>query len=236
MSRDRSGSAPPSSSRVEILRVNDNEHAVVRFLSGYEEYGLITHLVRRLPIPCPGAALCPSSYHSALTIWKGYAPVEMYLPAVQEWSPRVLEITEALEESLAGRELRGEVWHISRPRTKAKGNKVLGVYCETLGEEYLAKPFKCLPVLLRFYHVTSLVLGTPNPMPRTVILPNSKDVIPHLPEDMLPPAPHEQTAEERKKVAEEIRKAGGLGKMAQAAAERQRRAAEGEQPRPGKGV
>lgn len=93
--------------QVRILRVFPGDALTVRFLDGYSGFG--THFHGTRSYACLGGGLCLPNVHRSGTIWKGWAPVECWHLNPQPcWVPWVLEITEALEETLFKRSLRGK--------------------------------------------------------------------------------------------------------------------------------
>jgi hypothetical protein len=126
----------------------------------------------------------------------------------------VLEVTESLEETLRGRELRGEVWALSRTEERGRSSPVVGIYCETVADRTLSEPFDVTPVLLRLFHVNALNLGTRNPTPPRVLLPAVPGPAPTLPADLQRAASAQQTPEQieaAKKAWERFRKSGYRG-------------------------
>lgn len=158
---------------VEVLPVRANTEHTVRFLAGY--FGLLTHWMGKHSIPCPGVDKCPESVHRRDQTWKGYAAVERYELASSVWVPYVLEITEALEHSLRGRQLRGEVWFLERPQPGKKKCPVLGQYLERQSLEWLRQPFDINDVLRVVYHNRPYVLGVANPIPPRLCVEVSVD-------------------------------------------------------------
>jgi hypothetical protein len=215
----RSAQPPSPTDPVRVLRLEDDQAVTVRFLGGYE--GTLTHWVQGHSIPCIGEAQCPLSVHRARTLWKGYAPVEWWSEGQRVWYPAVLEITEGLEEVLRGRSLRGEVWHLTRPKVRRESNPVLGAFCERVDATALPAAFSLLAVVERFFHPLPVVLGAKNPLPAPVRVEPSHGPAPHVPAELLPLPAVEQTAADRKRIAEEVRKAGGMRAQYEATAKRQ---------------
>jgi len=98
----------PSVRPVRVVSVPIEIPLVVRFLGPV--MGLETHWKSSRTIPCPGVDTCPPALHRLGTIWRGYSAAESWDDAAHVWRPSVLEVTECLEETLRGRDLRGEVW------------------------------------------------------------------------------------------------------------------------------
>jgi hypothetical protein len=118
----------------------------------------------------------------------------------------VLEITEALEEFLLNRELRAEVWALSRQDQGDKSSPCIGFYVETLEEGKIPPPFDVESVLKRVWHVHSLKLDVPNPYPRRVVAEASADEAPHLPQELQAPSAREANEEEWRAFSEQLRK------------------------------
>lgn len=163
--KPRGGDSPRP---VRVLRVLEDQSHVVRFLAGYA--GCLLHFHGKHYHPCLGPVDCPLVLHKAKSLWRGWAPILHWEELTQLWWPMVLEITESLEEALRGRQLRGESWALTRPRTKAVGSPVLGIYLERVNAAELPKPFDIRPILQRVYHSPGIELGTPNPMPPKTVL------------------------------------------------------------------
>jgi hypothetical protein len=189
-SRNSSTSTP-----VRILSVPSGQVIPVLFLSGYD--GLDTHHTREQPVPCEGPGVCSYCKRKVGIIWKGYAPVLAWDQVRGLWHPFVLEITEALEELLRGRELRGEVWHLFREGKGKRNDLLTGLFAERKTGSIVIEPFDYLNVLLRCYHVSSLRMGRPNTMPARVVLPALAGEAPALPPGV--PGPQEQEPNEAKR-------------------------------------
>lgn len=199
------GSGGISPRPVRVLSVPDSHPISVRFLGPI--LGLVTHWHTGKSVPCLGETRCPPSIHRARTFWKGYSAIESWDMACELWIPAVLEVTEALDHILHGRALRGEIWLLSRVQRGKKG-QVVGVYSETLDDAKLRAPFSLLPVLERFYHVSALEIGIPNPVPRQVFLEPAEGTAPKLLSELSELAPEDQetTREAREGIREQLRK------------------------------
>lgn len=122
------------------------------------------------------------------------------------WYPAVLVVTEYLEELLRPRDLRGEVWALSKAGGKDRGNPVEGICVERLDPAKMRQPFDVKPVLLRLYHVADIPLGIPNPVEPKILLEPSPDAPPAgwvaaAPKEDAPASP-EEIAAFRAKLAE----------------------------------
>jgi len=208
--RQGSSAHGPNSS-VQVLSVPDNLPIIVRFLGPV--LGLETHWRSGRSIPCPGPGDCPSTIHRTGTIWKGYAPVEAWEPANRHWRSWVLEVTESLEEQLRGRDLRGEVWILSRIRKHGKADPINAVYSERFPEEKLSKCFEIHPVLIRLFHVSELRLGACNPLPPKVMIEPVKGDAPTLPPELVNVDEPADNAEKKRSLGEMIREKFGRGKI-----------------------
>jgi len=200
--RGPAGSPSPKAQPVEIFSVQPGQGAYYRFLG--DLLGLNTHWTGKRTVPCDGEGTCQQALHRLRLIFKAYAPVEKWVPANQHWLPGVLEATEHLEEQLRSRQLRGEVWNLSRGKTGGKSDPVVGVYSETFNEERLRPAFDILPVLLRFYHVPTLVLGVQNRLTPKVLLEPTHGDQPKLPFCLEPDAPPMPDEKELKRMREEV--------------------------------
>lgn len=179
----------------------------VLFLGPYQ--GLITHWHSGRSWPCAGHDDCPSTIHRARSVWKGYAPVLVWDGPAQLWRPRVLELTEVLEEQLRGRNLAGEVWMLYRAEGGRKSARIEAVYLQRWARADVPQPFDVTPALQRFYHVQQLLLGVPNPLPAKLLLEPCVGPAPKLPEIPASAAESPPTAEQMAKLREMARGAFG---------------------------
>lgn len=204
---EKKGQGPSASTAVQVVEVKPSVPITVRFLGPCQ--GLLTHWHAGRSHPCPGPGECPQAIHRARTVWRGYAPAEVWDESARLWRPGVQPITEALEEVLRGRTLRGEVWILARSQEGKKSGPLEGVYCERQQEECLSACFDILPVLLRFYHCSTLLLGVANPMPAKLTLEAAAGPAPRLPADMLPTEPPKPTEQQRRQFSEQIANLAG---------------------------
>jgi hypothetical protein len=188
--RPRGGDAPRP---VRILRVGEGESHLIRFLAGYA--GCIIHYYNGAYVPCLGVVDCDPRIHRCRELWRGWAPAQTWEELSNLWWPVVLEITEALEEVLRGRQLRGEAWALTRPTVKKKGSPILGVFVDKLEGDKLPRPFDILPILQRAYHMPGIQLGIKNPTPPKLILG---------PSDLPPPELWKEAMEETSKPQEQM--------------------------------
>jgi hypothetical protein len=180
---------------VRILKVPLGALVTVRFLGPIR--GLPTHYFQRHTVPCRGDKECPPGPHKQRAVWKYYGAVEAWINDAACWRPAVIEATEHLEEVLHGRELRGEIWMLTRDGTSSKRSVMSGTFCQRLSDAQLSLEFDVEPILLRFFRVERLLLGLPSPVPPRVFLSDVPGKPPVIPEDLRPPTPAE-AAENRK--------------------------------------
>jgi hypothetical protein len=175
--------------------------------------GLMTHRHGGQPFPCLGESRCPTSIHRTRTLWKGYAPGEMWEKHTELWIPCVIECTENMDDQLQGRKVRGEIWSFWREGGKKEG-AVLGAYSQTLPEEDQREWFSIVPILERLYHHCGLILGVENPVPRKTLLEARGGVQPRLVRELTTPLPVEvpATPEQMADLREQMRKAFGGAK------------------------
>lgn len=156
---------------LEVLRLAAGATTVVRTLS--ESYtGLLTHYKGRGQY-CPQDDTCKN--HQIEQVWKGYCCAEEWVEVEQAWIPRVLEISESLDQDMKEVYRRGQVWQITHKlkKPKDKRGKVKGVLWEQLHSHLLPQPFSMLTPLLLMYHVKAIKLDTDNPQPRRTKLAQS---------------------------------------------------------------
>jgi hypothetical protein len=175
---------------VRVLSVPFGNVIAVRFLGPLQ--GLPTHFYQRHTIACEGDADCPAAAHKQRQVWKYYASSQFWLNSQAVWRSACLEGTEALEEMLYGRELRGEVWMLTREGDTAKKSKVVGTFCERLSDADVPPAFDIEPILLRFYRVKKLLLGLSSPVPRRLLLSDTRAPGPNVPKELQGPTPEEQ--------------------------------------------
>lgn len=194
---------PPRSAAVQLFESPPNVPQTVRFLGPY--LGAIFHWHANRSWPCPGPAECPNTIHRARSVWKGFAPAERWCETSRLWFPGVQGVTEALEELLRGRTLRGEVWLLTRIQEGRKAGPLRGVYCERQQEGVLSPCWDILPVLLRLLHVDKLLLGVPNPMPAKLVIEPTAGPAPHLPPELLPAPQATLSEQEKKQFSEQLK-------------------------------
>jgi len=176
---------------------------VVRFLASLQ--GLLTHYDRGGSVACTEPEAKCVICKRLPTRWKGYAPAERWDEQAQHWQPVVYEATSGWEETIRGRNLRGEVWQLGKVKAGGRHAALKGLLVEQLDPSTVRRPFDIEPVLCRLYNVTSLNLGVVNvTQPR-----HAEEVMdttpPRLPEGLQAPAPEELTAETFKKTFQRLR-------------------------------
>jgi hypothetical protein len=143
--------------------------------------GVNIHWPRKLPVPCPGHIHCKSDVHRSRTVWKGYAPVEVWRPKPHaDWCPTVLEITERLDELLKGREYRGEVWTLCRQPGRQGHFEVTGHLIESRSPDSIRDPFCVRGVVQRVYRTTHIDFGVESPLPPRIFLSPTTSAPPPL--------------------------------------------------------
>lgn len=193
---------PPPREVVRIVPVPIAHPIVVLFAGPVE--GLLVHRHQSRPHACPGEASCPPTVHRARTLWYGYAPVYVWRTGREDWAAGILEVTEALEEVLRGRDLRGELWMLERSTAKRKTGPVGGVLLERRDDVATPPPFDIRAPLHRLYHTTELLLGVGNPLPRKLVMEPARLAPPPSPEAFglaEPPRPTESQAESLRRIA-----------------------------------
>lgn len=161
---------------VRVLRIAPGPSTRVRILQRTRGTvnGLSTHWTREGSRLCREG--CPTSLHALGTIWRGYLSVQMWLPDENLWRAAVLEVTEALEQSMRGEVDRGQVWALARRSSRKKTSRepVQGTILEHTDAAGWMEPFDVRPVLATVYHVmpTEIVLDKPSPMPDRLQIPD----------------------------------------------------------------
>lgn len=214
---------PPSvSNPVRVFSAPPKPPTHVLFLGRLQ--GCITHWTKKgqrwRSVYCPGAAECPTAIHRAGTMFKAYAPAEVWIEAEQVWRPCVFESTANFEHYLRGRSLRGEVWIVHRFDEKgdpnkepAKNDPVVGAFCERFPESELSIEFPIEPILARFFGVEKVVLGAANPMPAQIVMADVIGRRPITPPDLLPAPEPEEDPHKIAELREQMRRSmQGVGR------------------------
>lgn len=152
---------------VRLLSVPDTHPITVCFLGPYS--GLLTHFHGKRTLPCLGAEMCPQPIHRNRIIWKGYAPVDQWFQELGLYVPAVLEITEGFEHRLNGRNIRGEVWALSRLERKPN-SPVVALFSERLPDQVIRPSFPIRSIVESCYHAGTLLLDSPNPIPPAIMM------------------------------------------------------------------
>lgn len=139
----------------------------VRFLGPIK--GILTHYGSKGSVPCGDPGYCEPRLHRTRQIWKGYASALLWRPSDKAWVRTIVEITEAACEAMNLENMRGQEWELRRVEND-KGHKIVqATFCQQLQAEHMPAKDEILPVLLRFYRVSSLKLGVDNPLPKRTI-------------------------------------------------------------------
>jgi len=192
---------------VQILSVKDNTTHIVRFLGDYKGH-MMHHVPRLGSWPCLGAS-CPISTHRHRSVWKGFGPAEEFFTELNAWYLCVIEVTEALDESLRGFPMRGQTWLLTHPRPTDKQTPVMGMFLQHDDPAALRPAFDVGPVLERVYRGVKMDLGCANPVPPRIVDEGESDSGPAQlqAERREPPKPatEEQWAQLRKMIGKDPR-------------------------------
>jgi hypothetical protein len=159
----------PARTPVHILSVPRTGYIIVAIAGPIR--GLMMHWRAGGSVPCLPEPDCPASIHRSGCIWKGYAPCRQWDHGLGAWKPYALEVTEALEETLRGRDLPGEIWRLSRVRLKKRAGSVHGILEERREDAALRVAFDVRAIIERRYHCGPLVWDVPNPVVPKLLLP-----------------------------------------------------------------
>lgn len=171
---------------MERLRLGKNTVHTVRTLS--ESYkGLQIHWIKGASVWCQGKDVC--RHHHEKLIWKGYCCVEDWNQAGNLWVPRVLEITESLDQDFRGVFRRGQIWELryGKKRHDSKALGITGVLWEQVEDPHWPEPYDMQPVLDSTYGVIGVRLTQDNPMPPRLMVTASKGSPPIRPVEPAPP-------------------------------------------------
>jgi hypothetical protein len=161
--------------QMNILRVFRVEPGTVWWIRTLSDHygGIITHWHRGRSHYCVGKE-CNPIMHRGDKIWKGYAPVEIFLEDRKKWFPFVLEISEHLELDFRGIYRRGQIWELFR--SADDGKKKLGceaILHETCDLKTLPPAFDFTAPVKSLYHTFELDLTVRNPLPPRIIVQES---------------------------------------------------------------
>jgi len=223
MTVNRIGAAQPAPAvPVRNYRLADGEVCEVTFLE--ESYhGMLTHWIASTHKGRKGESKhcvgdeCPPALHSRPTIWKGYAAAEVYDRKAKRWLPVCFEVTESLELDLRDNFSRGQTWQVAKiQEAKTKNSKVTGILIETVDTSALRPAFDIKPVLYHLYHVPSLYLDVPSPLPPRLVLQECERQAPanvikfaNAKAQAEKPLTPEEAAANRARIAELARATGG---------------------------
>lgn len=157
-----------ASGPVRVLRVQTDVPTIVLFLGPLQ--GHLEHWNGKRSVACPGSDECDKSIHRLRTIFYAYAPVGHFNGQTGCCEPAVLQVTAFLEEQLRGRQLRGQVWSLSRDDARGKTGKVSALFIEQRSPTNIPPAFPVEPPLLRLFNVAKLRLGVRNPNPDPLII------------------------------------------------------------------
>lgn len=186
---------------LDLLRVAFGTSEVIRVLS--ESYrGCFVHYARGRSQYCTGDPdTC--EFHKIEKIWKGYTSVEVWSQAEQAWLPKVLEISECLDQDFRGRCLRGTVWELThlkkeskKKKSEPKSGKVVGKLWDQLDPATLPMPYPMSAVLDNLFHFIGVRLDEDNPLPPRLLVEPSKAAPPRRPGER--PVPTGPKDEEKK--------------------------------------
>lgn len=155
--REQSTSQGAGSSPVHpilLLKVPRSLPVWVRFLGPLRQLG--THKQGDQPLVCWGDDDCDPKRHKLPYRSKWYAPAQQWIADKQVWRRTVIEVTEALERTLRGKKLRGQVWCLFRKPKSLLPKQIHGEQEESLPDGSLPPTFNVDPVLYRVYNETSL--------------------------------------------------------------------------------
>jgi hypothetical protein len=148
--------------RLEVFRPKAATSAIVRFLQdGYG--GLFSHWSGGRTWYCdPGA--CAPQLHKTPRSYRGYCPAEVRFTGKNLWYPYCFEISEHLDQDLAGHKLRGIIWRISKgPKTATGKSPVTAEVLEEVDQAGLPEPFDVTACICNLYHVALVDLSAVNP-------------------------------------------------------------------------
>jgi hypothetical protein len=169
-------SASTRTDPVKLLRCEEGQSFILRFLT--EKYGgMFTHWTGTRSVRCWSSGCEPCRKRNR-QIWKGYIGVEEWIASTRSWKPHVLEISEHLELRLRGRNLKGEVFKVSRAK-KASGTKkptaVEGEYLRTMSDIVLRDDVLVSVILQWVYGPGEYPLDEDNPLPAKLFLDHKRD-------------------------------------------------------------
>lgn len=155
----RSSSANASGVVVRLVPVPLEGKITVRFLGPC--VGILTHGTKwKQAVACPGEQHCPATLHRSKTIWKGYAPAEVWEEnPIRLWVPCVVEITEHLWEMMHEHTLRGSVWMLERVSEGRRTHIVQGVMVDQLDPRTLRSDVQVQTVVCRVWKSSHIFFG-----------------------------------------------------------------------------
>jgi hypothetical protein len=118
-------------------------------------------------------------------------------------------VTEALEEQLRGRQLKGELWALYRDSTAGKGRRCTGELVESGRAGELAEPFDFRPAVERLFHTRAILWGVENPTPPKLWLPVLAGEAPPAPATASPAEAERASPEKLRELWQQLRARGG---------------------------
>lgn len=141
---------------LEIFSVPEKGKATVRFLAGPR--GILTHWKKPPSRACPGEEDCRDHERP---VWKGYAPVQLWVQSEKHWTPVVLEMTEGLVEVIGTEDLRGKCFSVYRVQTKFGKQACSAKELEGFNSGDLPGPFDVVPPVERLYRTKFIAWDIP---------------------------------------------------------------------------
>lgn len=165
-----SHAGPPRASRpVQVTKCALTGAHIFRFRGNY--LGCMLHWPKKGgAIPCVGRETCTQAHTGLGLSWRGFAPGDEFFPKENMWWPTVIEISEAWEWDLRGRDLRGEEWHLTRKVQGDKSSEWVGTFIGMANPKNVGEWFDVQPVLDRAYHYQPMKTDFPNPLPQRVVM------------------------------------------------------------------
>jgi hypothetical protein len=189
---------------VHVLRVDSGAPAIVLFLGPL--MGHMEHWVSRGTLPCYGERDVCMNHAKGRLLFYAYAAVLWHDVRTGKPDPWILQATACLEEQLRGRDLRGEVWCLTRDPEAGKNGELSGQFVEKRKPDNLPAEFDIIAPLKRMFQVRKLNIPVANPNPARVV-PEVPMVEPLV---LTPPKVHvplvEMSVDDRKKAEERLQK------------------------------
>jgi hypothetical protein len=185
---------------VEVFSIEEGQTVFARMLDD-QSFGMWTHWSGRSTVACK-QHFDSCTWCKKEKVWKGYLPIEIWMPIAKVWIPWVLEMSERLEQDFRGLLERGQTWEIFRhaPTSKHKAPQQAKLH-ESHDPKTLPPAFDITPVLLNLFHLGKLPPHIKNPLPQRVLMQPSSGEGPSI----LKPTEKDKvlTAEEMRTMREE---------------------------------